>query len=167
MPVALAAILLFPAAGCGSAKDDPAVATAGSGATATADPAERARQWADCMRSAGVTLTRNAEGQDVVDKDKNAAQKVAEASERCREHAPVVAPSDQRVTEEDLARLREYASCMREHGITEYADPDPVTGRTGEEAVVQRRGKYDRQLQDAITACQPKLGGTGDGHVGG
>jgi hypothetical protein len=158
---ALVAVIII-ASGCG-ADEGPEVATANGTAPTAGDQANR---WAACMQAEGIAMIPNIEGQLVIDKSKTTVEKVAQAAERCRAHAPVADATQQPPTAAELDRLRRYATCMREHGITEYPDPDPVTGRAGADAVLSKRDKYDRDLVAAMQACQSVLG-TGTGTVGG
>jgi hypothetical protein len=61
--------------------------------------------------------------------------------------------------EEDLAKLREYAKCVREHGFPKWPDPDPSGFFDLKDAgVPEGLGKNDRPedaaFRDALTACE-------------
>ncbi|HYN96899.1 MAG TPA: hypothetical protein VES42_23910 [Pilimelia sp.] len=158
---------LVVTAGCGGAAESAGgVVTANSSASPMLGAADRARKWADCMRSEGVPVTQNEEDQFVVDKERTPLQKVEAATARCRELAPVGDLDAKRPTAEELAKLRQYAACMRDNGIPAYPDPDPATGLASGEDALADRDKYDPALRAAMDTCQPLIGG-GSGTVGG
>jgi len=47
--------------------------------------------------------------------------------EKCREFLPD-GGDPPKPSAEDLAKAREYAKCIREHGVSGFPDPDPETG---------------------------------------
>jgi len=151
-------------AGCG-AHGGGGVATAVGGnraaATATpdpsapaADPAQRQRQFAQCMRDHGVDVPDPEAGkgpQAGAEVDKQAAQAALVA---CRPFMPdggdLSPPS---ATELDA--LRAFAVCLRAHGVPDFPDPDPATGQPAFANLDQARAmKRDPHLQDAVRACQ-------------
>lgn len=132
IPLALAVGL----SGCGG-KDDGSqgIATAGKGAAATpsasassepADLQERRLQFARCMRENGVEIPdpgpdnegglRFRFGQGIDPKA------VEGAMEKCRHHLPNGGERP-RLSAEDQEKLREFAKCMRDNGVTEFPDP--------------------------------------------
>lgn len=173
--IAVAALALL--GGCSSGQR-PQVATAQSGgstaAASTLDPAEQADRWASCMREHGVTMAQTSGGAPVlddaglprVDKEKTSTAVVTKASDACRALLPVVAPASTPLTADELDRLRRYAVCMRQHGIPEYPDPDPVTGSANATDALKNRDKYDPAVIAAMQACQPLLDND-SGTVGG
>jgi hypothetical protein len=165
--IALASVLLLMA-GCGSRAASGDVASANHSSTApTVDAAEQSRRWAECMRGAGIVLAQDADGGPVVDKDKNAIEKLNAAYETCRALAPVVDSTGKPPTAQELDKLRQHAACVRQHGVAEYPDPDPVTGGAAAAEVLSKRDKYDPQVKAALQACQALLGGSDKGVAGG
>ncbi len=166
---ALVTVALLAVAGCGATPTGEEVASAEHGVTATPtiDPGQQAEKWAECMRTAGVTMVRNDEGQLVPDKDRDSFATIEAGYAACRSLAPVVASTEDPPTADQLDRLRRHAACMREHGLSDYPDPDPVTGGANAEAVLTKRDKYDPQLRAALDACQKLLGNSSPGVQGG
>jgi hypothetical protein len=126
--VALLPVIVLGVVACGAEPDD-GVATAGGGTTQPSatgpapatDRAERQRQYAECLREHGIEVADAEAGKDVevTEPDKEAAKEAARA---CAAYAP---DSDAAKAGADVAALREYASCMRANGVTEFPDPDP------------------------------------------
>lgn len=117
-------------AGCGDKEKDPSVATAGSGAPqASASAAAGGSsdlKFSQCMRDQGLSW--------FPDPDANGGLKVSipngtdqsvvdKAQEACKEYAPGQNQSGT-VSEEDLAKLRQVAQCIRDQGFANYPDPD-------------------------------------------
>jgi hypothetical protein len=157
----LAAALLITLAGCGSSGGDDGVASAGGTSTAAsgddASEEEQAFEFVDCMREHGVDLPDPEPdgkggyklGLGQVDRDDPA---LTPALQACRD----LLPDRVRDTLNDPEvqdQLREFAKCMREHGI-DIPDPDPNGGFGGD------IGKIDRDspaFQKAAKACEDKL----------
>lgn len=135
--VLLAVPLVFSVSltGCGGSDDaGDGIATAGKGAGASPsadaspslDPDERRLEFARCMRENGVEMPdpgpdnegglrfRFGEGTD--------PKKVEAAMGKCRQFLP---NGGQRpnLSSEEQEKLREYAKCMRENGVTGFPDP--------------------------------------------
>jgi hypothetical protein len=160
--VGLAVVL----AGCGSAADDPQVASAGgagatTSTTAGAEPAvddeDRMRQFAACMREHGIDLPDPQPGGGLVhiegkpgDVDRDAMRAAMEA---CRSLMPN-GGQPPRLSPEDLEKVRAMAACMREHGV-DMPDPDPDSGGMmiphGENAPPP---PDDETLRQAMEACR-------------
>jgi hypothetical protein len=175
-----AMVLLGIATGCAQA-EAPGVATAGgaalaSEATASApasgDREDQMRAFAQCMRDHGV---------DVPDPQPGAGPgggmalnlnpddpTFRAAFEACRSKLPNNGEPP-RLNAEQLEQYRQFAACMREHGV-DVPDPNP----DGTLALGPGRGpgRFDRNdptFQAAITACRDKLTGVfvGRGQPGG
>lgn len=122
-------LLVAGVAACGGPRDD-GVATAGGGATSTAegpapatDRAERRRQYVECLREHGVEVADAEQGKDVEvpEPGDELADETAKAAARaCQRYAPDGGGGK---AGGDVATLREYASCMRDNGIPEFPDP--------------------------------------------
>jgi hypothetical protein len=146
-----AAILL---AGC-SHSAQPQIATAGgqsSSAPAT-DPDTRLQQYAQCLRQHGLHVTDPTPGQAGVRLDPNdPPDKAAAGVQACLAFADGgAAPTPP--SSADLAQLRKYAQCMRDHKVTAFPDPDPKTGYfTG--LTKSNYNPADPIVKAAIAACQ-------------
>jgi hypothetical protein len=159
--------LAFSAAACGrSAAGDTGVATAAT-AKAAGNPSptpslsfeQKLRKWVDCMREQGFDLpdpARNEAGKISVDppagtqKGGPLEERYGNALQKCLK----LDPNEGEVrpfSAEELEKQRQWAKCMREHGIA-MNDPDPSgvparvrPGRNYSEAV---RGKADQACDD-------------------
>ena len=162
----LAAAGLFLLGGCGGSDEGNQVATAGdSDATATSEPngaqavvdeEDRRRQFTQCMREHGVDLPDpdpNAdrrlriEARDGIDKEEARA-----ALEACREFLPN-GGERRELSPEDLEKLRQFAQCLRDHGL-DVQDPDPNGGGIFIPKDDDGKPANDEQLQQAMEACR-------------
>ena len=156
--------------GCGSPDKAPGVTSIGPGAAAgTPSPvADRARQielYRECLVTNRVKLLDQPteEGLPQVDKENTSIEVLSAAQEKCRQFQPSGGDVVKR-SPADLEALRRYAVCLREHGVPNYPDPDPVTGdpRISDELSAQL--KNDPNMITAAQQCQNPLdsgGGTG------
>jgi hypothetical protein len=172
VPAALALVLT----GCGS-PDGPDVATAGGApAAASAPPTapsgdreEQLRQFAGCMREHGVDVPDPEPGVGgfggmggggaLSDPD------FQTAFEACRTKLPN-GGEPPKLNPEQLDRYREFAGCMREHGV-DVPDPDPDgTLRLGDGGRFGNINPSDPTFRSALTACRDKLTGLFPGRTG-
>jgi hypothetical protein len=104
-------------------------------AAAPTGPAS-ANQFVACMREQGVDMVDPEPGDtsgrsalrhelDVNHRGDDPAFQAA--LDRCAPLLPAMPPPD--ADEAVLAALREFARCMRDNGLPDFPDPDPVTGR--------------------------------------
>ncbi|MEV7346572.1 hypothetical protein [Streptomyces sp. NPDC093544] len=153
--------LVFGITGCGGGGDDPGVATAqsaGSASQSGGDAAQQAQKYANCLKDAGVTMTQGADGTLEVDKEKTPQTTILQASEKCRNLQPEAAATDvPQVSPEDLEKRREYAACIREHGVKDYPDPDPRTGESVLDDELARQLKTDATFESALAECRNVL----------
>ncbi|MEV0569412.1 hypothetical protein [Dactylosporangium sp. NPDC050588] len=138
-----------------SSTTGPSVATAGGGAAASASPsisqAEANRQFAQCMREHGVEVPDpGPDGRLEFGPDVN-RDKVAEAMPACQRLLPNGGTLSN-LTPEQLEQARQFARCMREHGI-DMPDPDPATGVGDMVKLVGKPG-----FQEAANACKGVVG---------
>ncbi|MET7403427.1 hypothetical protein ABZS66_59140 [Dactylosporangium sp. NPDC005572] len=127
---AIVLLLAVGAAGC-SRHDDPAVATANSGAPdagagAAGDGETSLLRFSQCMRDQGLTWYPDPQpdgGLVVHNPDGVDQGKLAKAEEACKRYYP---GGSQRgpIPAEDLAKIRQVSQCMRDHGFANYPDPD-------------------------------------------
>ncbi|MBY8871338.1 hypothetical protein K7640_05715 [Micromonospora sp. PLK6-60] len=164
--LAMIALLL---GGCQRGADEPRVASV-SGSQTAAPPADREAQlsrYRDCLTQHGVTLldTPTAEGLPQVDKANTDPKVVGEAQAQCRQFVPSGGDAT-RPSAQDLETSRRYAACLRQHGVPDYPDPDPVTGDPRIDDDLGARLKADPKMATATQACAEFQPG-GKGTVGG
>jgi hypothetical protein len=154
---AACAVLLL--AGCGSS-GPPRVASArgtahaaaSASASASTDPQQRARQFAACMRQHGVDMPDPDPGDKNITLPGGEHAKNQAAVQACQHF--LGAKAGGRPNAAQLAKLRDFAKCMRSHGIADFPDPDPDTGGF---TLSKRAGSdlngNDPRFQQAETAC--------------
>lgn len=167
--------LLFALAGC-TQGDANGVATVSGGSaapttTASVDPAEAGRRFAQCMRDNGVPdfpdpepgqsrprfqVFRGADG-----------DKTRKAMDKCRELLPDGGERQRAPSAAELEEARAFARCMRDNGVPDFPDPDPNGGglRIGPGAG-GRAGAMtpdDPEFKSAMEACEDKLPRLGGG----
>jgi hypothetical protein len=152
----LAALLL---AGCSSSHQSQ-VATASSpgpssASAAAGDPDTRLHQYAACLREHGLKVADPTPGQVAVKLDPNEDPDLtAKAVQACLPYANGAggdAPAPP--TAAELDRLRRYAQCMRDHGVTAFPDPDPQTGFFNG-LTKSNYNPSNPTVKAALTACQ-------------
>ncbi len=154
--VALLAVAGGAVTACGGAKS-------GNGATpasASADPVEQGRKFARCMREHGIDLPDP--GQEGVLLSPSAGQRldpntpaIKAAREACKAVDPNVggeAPPP--IDQTQLTQMRDYAKCMREHGVN-MPDPDPEANGGGGQ--VLNTNPNDPVFKAAAEACKDKV----------
>lgn len=167
--VLLAGLLV---AGCGSGEDQPQVAAIGAGRSSGKPDEDRGRQaerYRDCLLQHRVTLLDHptAEGMPQIDKVRTPVEVASFAYERCRPLLPT-AGEVVKVAPEEIEARRRLAACVREQGVPEYPDPDPVTGVSPVSDELAVRLKGDPRLAAAVQACRRQAGvDTRPGVVGG
>ena len=158
------------AAACAPSSASTGIASAGGSGTATAHPSptvdaeEQAREFAQCMREHGVDIpdpdTAGGGGVRItVSGNPGGTQAALQA---CQDKLPNggTPPS---MDPEQQEKLREYAQCMREHGV-DIPDPDPNGGglmitKSGGPGDGPNLDPNDPSFQAAQQACQDKLPG--------
>lgn len=178
----LAALLLVALAGCGTAAQDPEVATAADSGDTSSDatdaPAadvpdeERMRAFASCMRDNGVDMPDPQPGGPVrigAGANRGDRDAMEKAMEACRSLMPNGGKPPE-LSPEDLEKARAMAACMREHGV-DVPDPDPAGGGgirirrgAGEDGAPQ---VDEGALEEAMQACRHLGPQAPDGSDGG
>jgi hypothetical protein len=161
MVVALTVMVVLGA--CGKATDPPSVPSAdGAGAptgSASAEPSlsaeDRRVKFAQCMREHGVAMEDPGPGGGFrVGGEGADLDKAREAMQACREFAPGGNRGRPDPAQEE--RVRQFARCMREHGVEKFADPS--SGRI----MVDQEVTGDPDFAAAREVCQreflPSLG---------
>jgi hypothetical protein len=168
------AALALALAGCDRGRG-PGIATAGgAGATRSADPSapaadknERARQYAQCMREHGVPMQDPDEGGPKIDSGEEISkQQLSVADEACRAFAPADDAKQHVPDPAELEKLRQFAQCLRDHGVPDWPDPEP-DGSFGQDPEVVN-AKNSPHMRSAMEVCQDLLpGSNGKGVKGG
>jgi hypothetical protein len=165
-------LALAGAAACGRSSANTGIASAGGTGSASAhpsatvDPQEQGRAFAQCMREHGVDMpdpdTAGGGGVRItVSGDPGGADAAMQA---CRDKLPNggVAPS---MNPQQQEQVRAFAQCMREHGV-DMPDPDPNGGPARIEASAGSAfGPDDPTFKAAQDACHDKLPGAIGGTV--
>jgi hypothetical protein len=127
---AITLTLALGAMGCGKDDKKPGIAaanpsaktSAGTGGNSEASPIKYSR----CMREQGLSWYPDpqADGGLVVSEPEGTDPKKVEAAETaCKKYFPGGGTSG-KAPAEDIAKVQQAAKCMREHGVTNYPDPD-------------------------------------------
>ena len=128
---AVVAVLVLAAA-C-SQETSPNVATARSpGTVATSTPSladlrDRALSYVKCMRDEGVNLDDpDPAGKIQLKPGDKTNPKYPDAYQKCKALLPDGGPAAANpFTAEQMEKLRQYAKCMRDNGVPDFADPGP------------------------------------------
>lgn len=155
--VLTAALLTVGLAACNPDASHDAVASASDPtSTGTAGPSDEERQLAftRCLRENGVEVSdsgletdQSGEGESsTTSMDAPEGVDIDKAMETCAHLAPA-GEQPEPPSAEDLAMLRGYAACLREHGL-DVADPDPQTG-----GLDMPEGEEGDQSVKAFDAC--------------
>ncbi|HEV7897881.1 MAG TPA: hypothetical protein VGP31_08580 [Planosporangium sp.] len=162
-------LLLGLAAGCRGATRGPGVASAGgahpaASASAAVDDEERRRQFTQCLRDHGMEVDDadpNGGGNLRIQASAGArdAGKGKDAMRACQQYLPAgkLANADP----QQMEQLRQFAACMREHGI-DMPDPDPNNGGALQLPKGNGPEKFNPDnpaFQAAEQACKDKLPG--------
>jgi hypothetical protein len=157
---AVALLLTVGMAGCAK-KNDPTVATAGSGgpktganSAATGDNSDL--KFSQCMRDQGLTWFPDPDpngGLTVSIPAGTDQSTVDKAQEACKQYAPGASQNGGQISEEDLNKLRQVAQCIRDHGFSNYPDPDS-NGHTQIDSKKLGVEPDDPAFQKAMQECQ-------------
>jgi hypothetical protein len=121
------ALLVLALGSCDAPRaDGPAVAVGGSPSTSAAAGRD-GRAWAQCMRDNGIPVpdpdpvTGQLPGFDKGSQDRD---KFTRATAACAALEPVSEVDHSPLTASELAQMREWTACMRQHQVP-VPDPDP------------------------------------------
>jgi hypothetical protein len=151
---------------------------AGSGATAkAASDQQKMRDYAQCMRDNGVDMDdpsgdgkitiRNSEGPGKKGGGPDMNGKVEAAQEKCR-HLMPNGGKPKKPNPEEIAKMRAFSVCMRDHGVPEFPDPQSDGGMLLKARKGSGLDPESQTFKNAEKACakyQPKekrLSGGGD-----
>lgn len=160
--LAVPLLLSLALTGCGGSGDDDGIATAGGvGASPTASGGtgekltddERRLKFAECMRGQGIDMPDPGQGQQggTLRFGENAdPKKVDAALQQCKQYAPNGGESI-KLDAEQLAKMREFAKCMRANGVPDFPDPDA----DGQVRIDKYRGVIgDPAMKPAVEKCR-------------
>ncbi|WP_370614649.1 hypothetical protein [Mumia sp. Pv 4-285] len=167
VPVTVLVMLVLGACG-GSAGGDDGIATADGGTSEPNEDAdgnngksdndksddEKALEFAACMRENGVPMedpkpSEDGKGPRITIKSEKGSGPSQATVEKAMEACRKLAPGDGRPhkpTEEQLEKMREFAACMREHGV-DMPDPKADGGP------MLQRFEDDESTRKAMEAC--------------
>lgn len=158
--LACAALVTLGVAGCGGDQGSGVATAGGTGATTTetgpppaSDTQQRLRQYAQCLRQHGVDAPDPDQGKSVQITGQNQAQEKA-AAQACQQYA--VGGDNSAKRGASITQERTFALCMRQHGVTDFPDPDPTNG-----LLVPKTVLNEPAYQAADRACGSALGKTG------
>jgi hypothetical protein len=131
----LAALALLPALalglqGCGGGNGG------GTGAAKTASDDAKMRKFAQCMRDNGVDMQDPKDGRIEIRASAGSSAgagpmrtdpKIEAAQKKCA-HLMPNGGKPRKPSTEELAKMRAYSKCMREHGIGDFPDPNADGG---------------------------------------
>jgi hypothetical protein len=159
-------VLTVSLAACGAEQGSDLPTANGGSSTSTsatarsdADREEQAREFAQCMRDNGVEVADPKPGKPAPIGGPEGAEdaETKAALEACREFMPSGGDRPE-TSPEQLEQQRAHARCMREHGVTDFPDPDP----DAEGGQASNLDPDDPTLKAAEEACrdqQPDQGG--------
>ena len=172
--VAVLAVLAL--AGCAPAS--PAgVASLGdggdsAGATPTATPnGGDSVKFAECMREQGIDMPNpdpDEQGFNITIPEGTSKEEVDAAMEACKEFQPNGGEPMQ-LNAEQLAQMREFSECMREHGIENFPDPSAdggimIESNPGDPNSIDPESQ---EFKDAQAACESLAPAPPDGEDSG
>jgi hypothetical protein len=154
-----AAVLTLTA--CTKPAQDNGIASAGGASSAPATTTTAAGEfdpvkWAKCLREHGITVDdpQPGEGKPKID-ESIPEDRVNAAADACRACNPNWGKPPPPPDPEEVAKMRMFAQCMRDHGI-DWPDPGP-DGRQTPPAPTTRRGGPDPT--NALQKCGKRVPG--------
>jgi hypothetical protein len=163
----LAALLTAGLAGCGHKSSGNGVASVnGGGANPTASPSDsrtdqqKMLEYAQCMRDNGVTNFPDpqidGQGHAGFSIPQGVDRSVVDAAQQKCQHLMPGGGDTGHADPQALAQMRAYAQCMRDHGVTNFPDPDNGGLRVDGQSLGMTPD--DPTYQAADRACQPLMG---------
>ena len=138
--------------GIPSAGSSASAGGAGSGPAPAEDPRSRLQQYVNCLRQHGVRVADPEDGKQVQLNEDRPEDKAA--AQACRQYLP---PAVSIANGGNIDTMRQYARCMREHGLPEFPDPDPERGMQLPKSLLN-----DSHYASADQVCSAQFkGGTG------
>ena len=169
---AVAAVAALTITACGGGQAGPAAAAGTGSRPGVMSHAEALHLAGQCIRQHGVSgfpdPTVNGTGQVVIGRAQLLAVPklvLAQAMTACRRalaRADIQAGNDHglggRPTPQQMHAILDFARCMRAHGLTGLADPNPVTGDIRLPPGIAKRSPV---VVNAQRACMSRLPGNG------
>ncbi|GLZ75980.1 hypothetical protein Afil01_07870 [Actinorhabdospora filicis] len=115
--------------------------------------------YARCMREHGIDMPdpEPGKGVDLSVPDGMDPQVVEAANQECKKFMPN-GGEPPKLSAEQLEKNRQYAKCMREHGLPDFPDPDPETGG------ISLSGRQFDPNDPGFQAADKTCGGPGGTH---
>lgn len=143
----------------------------GTGASRKASDEAKMRKFAQCMRDNGVDMQDPKDGRvEIKASAKPSAgggpqltDPTIEAAQKKCAHLMPNGGKPRKPSSADLAKMRAYSTCMRDHGVTAFPDPKPDGGmqlRVGKGTGIDPESQT---FKDADKACQKYQPGGGKG----
>jgi hypothetical protein len=143
--------------GIASAGGTGAGASGGAPAPGSTDPFEQGRKYAKCMRDHGIDLpdpgSGGAAGRHSMPALDPNSPLVKAATEACQSLDPNAGDAPPPIDPTELAQMRTYAQCMRDHGVDM---PDPAAKGGGQNF---NGNPDDPVFKAAAEACRDKVPG--------
>jgi hypothetical protein len=168
--LALAPALALGVQGCGVLGKD--AKPTGTAKKASASDLEKMRKFAKCMRDNGVDMRDPTDdgrveihvsaepGGSGPGKAPKTNGKAEAAQKKCA-HLMPNGGKPPKPKPEDLAKMRAFAKCMRDHGVTRFPDPDPDGGikiQAGGGTGLDPRSQTFKKAQEACSKYSPDGG---------
>ncbi|MGH8792557.1 MAG: hypothetical protein ACRDXX_07925 [Stackebrandtia sp.] len=157
---ALPLALLLALTGCNSDEGGDAAKDGGESDAPLSEEEiyEANLKYAECLRDNGLDVEDPKPGEGLqVQVEGEEEQEIADAAMKaCEEHAPEGGAPSEEEQEEEREEMLEYAKCMRDNGVEDFADPKPGEGINIDEDVAG-----DPDFEAAEKACEDALGAEG------
>jgi hypothetical protein len=144
-------------------------ATPSASATTSVDPLTQRKQdwlaWVACLRQHGAnepdpSFDANGNPQFAVSLD-SLPQPAKQACQPLLQKVSTGKGQGRKPTDAEMAQLRQFASCMRQHGVPNFSDPDPQNGTFTVPGFQGNSWKADPTAHAAAQACAQFLPKTG------
>lgn len=162
-------VLVGVATACSSGSSGPGVAGGGSSSRSASSapsgsPSNDQLAFARCMRAHGVRDYPDSGALLGSSPDLDPSNPTYQAARRACQSLLPSHPAQQQA--QNYANGLKFSECMRQHGITNFPDPDPHGGPNGHGGINLNHSGIDPnspQYQAAQQACRHYLGDTGKG----
>lgn len=141
-----------PDSGIATTGDGTGSGSISAGPPPATDHVQRQQQYVACLRQHGVEIPDpdQEKGFEVSEPDQ---QEAKEAAKACQPYAPNIGAAKDAG---ELARLLDYAACLRRNGVEDFPDPDPSTG-----LVIPKEVLNSEAFQTADRVCAANVGKPG------
>lgn len=155
--------LVFALAACGSdsGSDIPTAGGGGDGSppssSSSLSDTERALKFTQCMRDQGIDMPDPGPDGNVFGGGSADKEKLAAATRACREYMPGGGELQQ-PSAGQIEQLREFAQCMREHGVPDFPDPNANGLMDIQSAGIDPESDAYQSAEEACHSLQPVPG---------